>query len=493
MKQESFRLKMGTITLIMITVSIAIAAGSSISDYIRERSSLYKEFYEMTEPVPRRLAEGLRKPVWFFDKEKAVSFIETEMKYRRIYAIVVMEADSKTVFCARERDDTWKPVKSEGNISKGNISGKLELKEENINIIYDENPIGLVKVYFTTKFIDNALKSLVWYMTGKGGIMIILLVVALIGIVRRYFVNPIDTVITGLDVVADEVDIGADRITSSGQRFTEGASRQAAAVQETSSSMEQMESMIQHNAKNVSHANDLMLKTSQVVSEATYSMKELTVSVETILRTSEETRKIIKTIEEIAFQTNLLALNAAVEAARAGEAGSGFAVVAEEVRNLAMRSSEAARNTATLIEASVEGIQKGSDMAYKANEAFTKVAEGAKKVGELLGEVTASSQEQAQGIGHVTRAMSEIDKVTQENAASAEEMASVMEEIGGQISRMKGFVAKLVNLIGKKGERSDPARYAERLPVSVSNRRYHGTKHLIPKSGKRNPQSIAKK
>ncbi|MCP4350504.1 MAG: methyl-accepting chemotaxis protein [Desulfobacterales bacterium] len=485
MKQESFRLKMGTITLIMIAASIVIVAVSGIADFARERSGLKREFYKMTDPVPMRLAEGLIKPVWFFEEEDAVKFIESEMKHRRIYAIVVMEADGKTVFCARERDDKWEPVKSEGNVSEGNISGELEIKEE--KIIYEENTIGLVKVYFTTKFIDNALKSLVWYMAGKGGIMIILLVFALLWIVRRYFVNPIDTVITGLDVVADEVDLGADRITSSGQRFTEGASRQAAAVQETSSSMEQMESMIQHNAKNVSHANDLMLKTSQVVSEATYSMKELTVSVETILRTSEETRKIIKTIEEIAFQTNLLALNAAVEAARAGEAGSGFAVVAEEVRNLAMRSSEAARNTATLIEASVEGIQKGSDMAYKANEAFTKVAEGAKKVGELLGEVTASSQEQAQGIGHVTRAMSEIDKVTQENAASAEEMASVMEEIGGQISRMKGFVAKLVTLIGKKGKRSDPARYAERLPVSVSNRGYHGTKHLIPKSGKRNP------
>ncbi len=491
MKQESFRLKMRTITLIMIVASIIIVTLSSALDYYRESTSLKDDFEEMAEPVPRRLADGLRKSAWFYDEEKAARFIESEMKHRRIYAVVVMEDDGKTIFCARRRDDKGDKL---GIIkSEGNISGKFIKKEEE-KIIYEEKTIGVVEVYFTTQYIDKALKSSIRYMIYKGFVMILCLVTALLLIVRRFFVNPIDIVITGLGAVANEVDLAADRISSSGQRFTEGASRQAAAVQETSSSMEQMDSMIQHNAKNVSHANDLMVKTSQVVAEATYSMKELTVSVETILRTSEETRKIIKTIEEIAFQTNLLALNAAVEAARAGEAGSGFAVVAEEVRNLAMRSSEAARNTASLIEASVEGIQKGSDLANKANEAFTKVAQGAKKVGELLNEVAASSQEQAQGIGHVTRAMSEIDKVTQENAASAEEMASVMEEIGGQINRMKGFITQLVTLIGnKKSERSGPAGYSERVPASVGNRGYPNSRQLILKSDKRNSKSIAKR
>jgi methyl-accepting chemotaxis protein len=185
-------------------------------------------------------------------------------------------------------------------------------------------------------------------------------------------------------------------------------------------------------------------------------MTHLTESMSEISKTGEETRKVIKTIEEIAFQTNLLALNAAVEAARAGEVGAGFAVVAEEVRNLAIRSSDAARNTADLIEASIRGIQSGSEVVFKTNDAFKSVAEGAGKVGSLLTEVTAASQDQAQGIQQISQAMSEIDKVTQENTSSAENMSAALEGINGQVYHVKRYVWKLLELIG--GDSSGKAR-----------------------------------
>jgi methyl-accepting chemotaxis protein len=167
-----------------------------------------------------------------------------------------------------------------------------------------------------------------------------------------------------------------------------------------------------------------------------------------IASASEETSKIIKTIDEIAFQTNLLALNAAVEAARAGEAGAGFAVVADEVRNLAMRAADAAKNTSELIESTVTKVGDGSSLVSQTNTAFSRVAEDVSKVSNLVGEISAASNEQSQGISQINQAVTEMDKVTQQNAASAEESASASEEMNVQATQMKGNVDHLMILVG---------------------------------------------
>ncbi|RPJ10824.1 MAG: methyl-accepting chemotaxis protein, partial [Deltaproteobacteria bacterium] len=254
----------------------------------------------------------------------------------------------------------------------------------------------------------------------------------------------------------------ASEVNSISQSLAEGASEQAAGLEETSSSIEEMASMTKQNADNANQANTLMTETSQVVNQANYAMIELTGSMKEITTASEETAKIIKTIDEIAFQTNLLALNAAVEAARAGEAGAGFAVVADEVRNLAMRASDAAKNTANLIEGSVKKIKNGSDIVTKTNEAFAKVAVGAKKVGELVGEISAASNEQAQGVEQINKAVSEMDKVVQKNAASAEESASAAEEMNDQAEQMKGVVTEWVAVVGGSGNGTVFARALSR-------------------------------
>jgi uncharacterized phage infection (PIP) family protein YhgE len=152
----------------------------------------------------------------------------------------------------------------------------------------------------------------------------------------------------------------------------------------------------------------------------------MTGSITDIGQASEETQKIVRTIDEIAFQTNLLALNAAVEAARAGEAGAGFAVVADEVRNLALRAAEAARNTSELMTAVVEKVHTGRKQVDTANEAFREITDSSMKVVNLISDIAEASQEQSHGIEQINAAVSRISNETQENAASADELASVM-------------------------------------------------------------------
>jgi methyl-accepting chemotaxis protein len=264
----------------------------------------------------------------------------------------------------------------------------------------------------------------------------------------RSIITMLKRVISGLNEASEQTASASTQVSSASQSLAEGASEQAAGIQETSSSIEEMASITKKNAESANQANNLMMQTSQVVDEANNAMKELINSMNEISTTSEETAKIIKTIDEIAFQTNLLALNAAVEAARAGEAGAGFAVVADEVRNLAMRAAEAAKNTASLIEESVKKIKNGSQIVSKTNEAFEKVAVSSKKVAELMAEIATASQEQSQGIEQINKAVAEMDKVVQKNAASAEESASAAEEMNAQAEAMKGFVAELVALVG---------------------------------------------
>lgn len=258
---------------------------------------------------------------------------------------------------------------------------------------------------------------------------------------------PINRIIEGLGEGAEQVTAASNEVSTSSQSLAEGASEQAASIEETSSSMEEMASMTKKNAENAGHADNLMKDTNQVVTAANESMAQLTVSMEDISKASEETFKIIKTIDEIAFQTNLLALNAAVEAARAGEAGAGFAVVADEVRNLAMRAADAAKNTAELIEGTVKKVSDGSELVATTNEAFGKVAESSEKVGAIVAEISAASSEQSQGIEQVNIAIAEMDKVVQQNAANAEESASASEEMNAQAEQLKSFVQDLVMVI----------------------------------------------
>ncbi|OGP74763.1 MAG: hypothetical protein A2Y80_03630 [Deltaproteobacteria bacterium RBG_13_58_19] len=270
-----------------------------------------------------------------------------------------------------------------------------------------------------------------------------------LGIVSSYAITrPLNRISEGLSEGADQVAAASSQVSSASQSLAQGASEQAASLEETSASLEEMAAMTRANADNANEANILMTEAGRVVHQADQSMTDLIKSMQEVSTASEETAKIIKTIDEIAFQTNLLALNAAVEAARAGEAGAGFAVVAEEVRNLAMRAAEAAKNTANLIEGTVGKVKQGSDLVGKTGEAFSQVATSSGKIKELVAEIAAASAEQAQGVDQINKAVGEMDSVTQQVAANAEESAAASEEMNAQAEQMKGFVQELTVIVG---------------------------------------------
>ncbi len=213
-------------------------------------------------------------------------------------------------------------------------------------------------------------------------------------------------------------------IAAASTSLSSSASEQASSLEETSASLEEMSSMTQRNAQDARAADQLMKKAKSVAAQADRSMSQLTESMEAISKASEETSKIIKTIDEIAFQTNLLALNAAVEAARAGDAGAGFAVVANEVRSLAMRAAEAARNTAGLISGTTTNVGKGCALVSQTATAFSEVGTTMAKTAELVAAIAAASREQATGIEQINKAVAEMDKATQNYAATSEELAA---------------------------------------------------------------------
>ena len=352
------------------------------------------------------------------------------------------------------------------------LQGIIELKQERNNLI--ETKLNRIAPEFTA-----ALSKLRQTLTDYQGELELrtraeqhrneLLVLsctvagALLGMIGAWFIirsitRPIARIADQLASESGQTHTAALSVSEVSQAMADGASRQAASLEESSASLHEMASITQRNSEGAQSAKTLAAEARSTADAGARDMAEMKSAMTAIQTSSSEISKIIKTIDEIAFQTNILALNAAVEAARAGEAGAGFAVVAEEVRNLAQRSAQAAKETAAKIaDASAKSAQ-GVTISGKVAGSLDGIVERIRQLDEMVGAIATASNEQSEGITQLNKAVAGMDQITQSNAALAEQSASSAQELQTQSAQVKSAVGDLMLMVhGATAGQGEPA------------------------------------
>jgi methyl-accepting chemotaxis protein len=322
------------------------------------------------------------------------------------------------------------------------ITAKMELMKQVEEL--------LAKDYSAAAGRIEATAQRAFFITGGTTVTIFLLTAAFGVWVIRSISGPVKRTIGELSSNAAQTTSASQQVSSSSQSLAEGSADQASQLEQTSSALAQMAAMTKRNATSAQRAKEMAHQARVSVETGTRHMTEMGQAMNAIKASSDDISKIIKTIDEIAFQTNILALNAAVEAARAGEAGMGFSVVAEEVRNLAQRSAQSARETAGKIEDAIQRSDRGVQISASVATALGDILEKVRQVDGFVVEIAEASARQTQDIDQVGGAVSRMDKITQANAANAEETAAAAEELNAQAASLQDSVSDLARLVGDR-------------------------------------------
>ena len=299
------------------------------------------------------------------------------------------------------------------------------------------------------------------------------IIAILLGVVLSASISkPVNNVTGDLFSSAGSLESAAGQVSSSSQELSSGAAELASSVEEMTSSLEELQSIIEANTKNITEGNTMIDWVYRGASESAKMMAELGQAHEAIDQNSQKVAKVIKVIDDIAFQTNILALNAAVEAARAGDAGRGFAVVADQVKSLAQKSADAAKETAGLIETAISSVKTGKEMGINVQKNAAESAEMMSKAKTIMDEIHKASQEQLKGANQVTKAVSQINNVVQQTASTSEETAAAGEELLSQAELLNEAVERLNGIV--KG-----LSFAKQVSIERNAKKQKETRHLI--------------
>lgn len=430
------------ISMIILPITTLLLFATAFFYHIRTKDRMLKRLESLAEIASDRLSKNLVTPLWDVSDASIMDTLKSEMTEERIYAILIVGAEEEqTVSHGSKRGANWNAEPTNETITGNYIVERRTVRK-------GKNTLGTVEVYFTRKFMDRELRNNLAFIGASVFVLELVMFLSLYFTLKCFLIKPINQITYGLNECALQVSDTADDVSSNSQVLSQSAVDQAASVEETSSSLEEMTAMSKETENLTAGAEKLMNENIAKSAQSLKALIQLTIEMSQIEADSGQMSQIIKNIDEIAFQTNLLALNAAVEAARAGEAGAGFAIVADEVRNLAMRATEAASNTQMLLDNTVQRVVHAARSIKTVNSDFESIIESATVLGEKTASITQATKEQARGIEQVNIAAIEIDRRTQQVAAASEESAAASEELSLQAFEMKRYVLDLVSIIG---------------------------------------------
>ncbi len=382
----------------------------------------------------------------------ADSLAKVDKLLAEVKPLLASDAERAAIAQIVENRTAWAPrfADLKKTCESGDIAGAYKLRNANKVLSAKMHEAATALVAEQNKTLDSVQASSVsqsgWIALIVIGVSLTLGILSVLGV--RQITRQLGAAIHDLHKGADSVASAARQISASSHAVSKGAGDQAAFLEETSASSEEMASMTRRNADSSRQAAALTAEVNQRVADANHTLEHMMTSMREIDHASGQISKTIRVIDEIAFQTNILALNAAVEAARAGEAGMGFAVVAEEVRNLAQRSAVAAKDTAELIRESIRKSREGGSRLNEVAASVQAITEGAARVKSLVDEVDAASREQSQGIHQISEAVSSMEEVTQKTAASADQSASASAAMQRQSETLMDVVRQLQAMVG---------------------------------------------
>jgi methyl-accepting chemotaxis protein len=443
-------------SLVLFTILLLIANISI--NYVGNAKNSEMELQGKAHAMTDLAALSLIDPLWNYNIAASIANGEALIKDREICLVEIKDAAGKSVY-QKSKDQALSSSKNLILVEKDVLKDGQRL---------GQIKVGITKFYHQKTMIDGIISSAILFL-----ILAIVIVIIITYLTTQSITRPINNIVSTMNEGSNQTAAASNQLAAASQQLSEGSAEQASSIEETSSTLQETTAMLQQNNANIKQATQLSEHTREAAEKGTQEMQAMINAISEVKKSSDQIAKIIKVIDDIAFQTNILALNAAIEAARAGEAGMGFAVVAEEVRTLAGRSAQAAKDTTGMIETNIELSGNSVTATQKVNHALNEITTHATKVNELMNEITAASQEQSQGVEQINKAMSQMETVTQQNASNAEKSAATSGEMSNQAQNLREITQQLFELVnGKTAKELENLIHHPSQPVTTINQNY---------------------